>query len=148
METGGRRQETGDRTTVVKKIEKFEDLQVWKVGMQLAVKTYNSLKNCSDFGLRNQMQRAAVSVPSNIAEGYERNSNKEFIQHLFIAKGSCAELRTQIYIAIKIGILNELIGNGLLDLTKKISAINIYRMLNIHIFLVFNISNIIKPISK
>jgi four helix bundle protein len=107
---------------MVKKIGKFEDLQVWKEGMLLTTKIYTSLVNCSDFGLRDQMQRAAVSVPSNIAEGYERNSNKEFIQYLFIAKGSCAELRTQIYLAIKIGILNGSIGNELLELTKKISA--------------------------
>jgi four helix bundle protein len=107
---------------MVKKIEKFEDLQVWREGMQLAIKLYNSLANCSDFGLRNQMQRSAVSIPSNIAEGYERNSNKEFIQHLFIAKGSCAELRTQTYIAIKAGILKDLIGNEILESTKKISA--------------------------
>jgi len=108
---------------VVKKIEKFEDLQVWKEGMQLAIKIYNFLANCSDFGLRNQMQRAAVSIPSNIAEGYERNSNKEFIQHLFIAKGSCAELRTQIYLAIKIGTLRESIGNDLLETSKKIPSL-------------------------
>jgi four helix bundle protein len=107
---------------MVKKTEKFEDLQVWKEGMQLAIKIYTSLVNCDDFGLRNQMQRAAVSIPSNIAEGYERNSNKEFIQYLFISKGSCAELRTQIYLATKIGILNESIGNELLELTKRISA--------------------------
>jgi four helix bundle protein len=88
----------------------------------LATKIYTSLVNCNDFGLRNQMQRAAVSIPSNIAEGYERNSNKEFIQYLFISKGSCAELRTQIYLATKIGILNESIGNELLELTKRISA--------------------------
>ena len=70
---------------MVKKIEKFEDLQVWKEGMQLTTQIYTSLVSCSDFGLRNQMQRAAVSIPSKIAEGYERNSNKEFIQHLFIS---------------------------------------------------------------
>ena len=107
---------------MVKKIEKFEDLQVWKEGMQLAIKIYNSLASCSDFGLRNQMQRASVSIPSNIAEGYERNSNKEFIQHLFISKGSCAELRTQTYIAIKTGTLNKSTGNDILESTKKISA--------------------------
>ena len=107
---------------MVKKIEKFEDLRVWKEGMKLTTQIYTSLVDCNDFGLRNQMQKAAVSIPSNIAEGYERNSNKEFIQHLFISKGSCAELRTQIYLAAKIGILHESIGNELLESTKKISA--------------------------
>jgi four helix bundle protein len=107
---------------MVNKIEKFEDLRVWKEGMQLAIKIYNSLANCGDFGLRNQMQRAAISIPSNIAEGYERNSNKEFIQHLFIAKGSCAELRTQSYIATKVGTINNSAGNEILEITKKISA--------------------------
>jgi four helix bundle protein len=105
-----------------KKVEKFEDLRVWKESMQLANMVYTNLESCRDYGLRDQMQRASVSIPSNIAEGYERNSNKEFIQHLFISKGSCAELRTQIYLAIKIGIFDESMGNELLELTKKISA--------------------------
>jgi len=83
----------------------FEQLDVWKDGCRLAVEIYNLLKDCKDFGLRDQMQRAAVSVPSNIAEGSERQSKREFIQFLHIAKGSCAELRTQLYIAAKIGVI-------------------------------------------
>jgi four helix bundle protein len=79
------------------KVGRFEDLDVWKEGMRLATKIYRALKTCRDYGLRDQMQRAAVSIPSNIAEGYERNTNKNFIHFLYIAKGSCSELRTQIY---------------------------------------------------
>ena len=72
-----------------RKIERFEDLEVWKESMRLATRVYESLKKTTDYGLRDQMQRSAVSIPSNIAEGYERNSNKEFIQYLYIAKASC-----------------------------------------------------------
>lgn len=104
------------------KIRKFEDLEVWKESMRLAVKIYDCLKDCRDFGLRDQMQRCSVSIPSNIAEGYERNSNKEFIRYLYIAQGSCAELRTQLYIAKQTGALPESMGEKLLETTKKISA--------------------------
>lgn len=104
------------------KIKKFEDLEVWKESMRLAVKIYDRLRDCRDFGLRDQMQRCSVSIPSNIAEGYERNSNKEFIQYLHIAKGSCAELRTQIYIARETEVLSESAGEELLETTRKISS--------------------------
>ena len=73
------------------KISKFEDLEVWKEGINLAVRIYRELKDCRDFSLRDQMQRASVSIPSNIAEGYERNTNKDFIHFLYISKGSCSE---------------------------------------------------------
>jgi len=61
------------------KVGRFEDLEVWKEGMRLATKIYRALNTCRDYGLRDQMQRSAVSIPSNIAEGYERNTNKDFI---------------------------------------------------------------------
>ncbi len=104
------------------RIEKFEDLLVWQEGMRLAVAVYESLKTCKDLGLKDQMQRAAVSVPSNIAEGFERNSNKEFIHFLYIAKSSCGELRTQLYLALELGLLPKETGHTLLEMTKKISA--------------------------
>lgn len=90
--------------------------------MRLAVNIYDSLKNCRDFGLRDQMQRSAVSIPSNISEGYERNTNKDFIRFLHISKGSCSELRTQIYLAIEIKIIPKEEGQKLLDSTRYISA--------------------------
>ena len=104
------------------KVGKFEDLEVWKEGIRLATKIYRALNTCSDYGLRDQMQRAAVSIPSNIAEGYERNTNKDFIHFLYIAKGSCSELRTQIYLAKEIGVFDKANGNELLESTRKISA--------------------------
>jgi four helix bundle protein len=78
---------------------RFEDLEIWKEGMRLCVAVYKQMKNCKDYGFKDQIQRAAVSIPSNIAEGFERQTNKEFVQYLFISKGSCGELRTQLYLA-------------------------------------------------
>lgn len=69
-------------------IEKFEDLEIWKEGMRLCTSIYEHLKDCRDFSLKDQMQRASVSIPSNIAEGFERRTNKDFIRFLYIAKGS------------------------------------------------------------
>ena len=104
------------------RVRRFEDLDVWKEGMRLARDVYKSLEKCRDFGLRDQMQRAAVSIPSNIAEGFERHSNKAFIRILYISQGSCAELRTQIYLAIEIGVLHKEQSDDLLEKTRKISA--------------------------
>jgi four helix bundle protein len=100
----------------------FEELEVWKRACKLAVDVYLALKDRREFGLRDQMNRAAVSIPSNIAEGAERDSVKEFIHFLHIAKGSAAELRTQIYIAEKIGILTPIVTRPLIAETKEIAA--------------------------
>ncbi|MEJ2685452.1 MAG: four helix bundle protein [Candidatus Sulfobium sp.] len=85
--------------------KRFEDLEVWKSSYKLAVEIYKRFSNCKDYGLKDQITRSSVSVPSNIAEGFERNSNKEFIRYLYIAKGSCGELRTQLHIAQGLDIL-------------------------------------------
>ena len=100
----------------------FEELEVWKRACQLAVDIINILKGCKEFELKNQMTKAVISIPSNIAEGAERNSKKEFMQFLHIAKGSAAELRTQIYIAEKTEILTSKITRPLIKETKEISA--------------------------
>ncbi len=109
-------------------VEKFEDLEVWKLGMNLSVLLYSSLKDCRDFGLRDQMQRASVSIPSNIAEGFDRKTNKEYIYFLHIAKGSCAELRTQIYLAKEVGVILKEESDNYVEMTRKISAM-IYKLI-------------------
>ena len=86
-------------------MDAFEKLEVWKRGCRLCVHIYSALSNCRDFGIRDQITRSALSVPSNIAEGYERDSGNEYMRFLRIAKGSCGELRTQLYIAREIGVL-------------------------------------------
>ena len=100
----------------------FEDLEVWKRGCRLAVELYKTLENCRDYGLKDQMTRAAVSIPSNIAEGYERKSSKEYAQFLSIAKGSAGELRTQIYIAVKIGILDAKSASDMAKELKELAS--------------------------
>lgn len=90
--------------------EGFKNLIVWQKGKDLAVTTYRVTEVGPlgrDFGLRDQMRRCAVSIPSNIAEGDERDTDKESIRFFYIAKGSLAELRTQIVIAHEIGYLEK-----------------------------------------
>lgn len=82
---------------------------------------YELLKDCKDYGLKDQMQRAAVSIPSNLAEGSERNSIPEFKRFINIAKGSTAELRTQVYIAREVKILSEKNTSKFIQELKSIS---------------------------
>ena len=100
----------------------FEGLDVWQKSCLIAVDMYSAFRNCRDFGLKDQVCRAAVSIPSNIAEGYERNSPRDFIRFLNIAKGSCGELRTQIYIAKELEYLDADCCQDLLQTSKSISA--------------------------
>ena len=80
----------------------FEDLEVWQRGCRLAVDVSESFYNSKFFTLKDQAQRSAISISSNIAEGAERGSNPDFIRFLHYSKGSCGELRTQLYIAKKL----------------------------------------------
>ncbi|MDF0605886.1 four helix bundle protein [Neisseriaceae bacterium TC5R-5] len=98
----------------------FEDLNVWKRACQLAVRAYQVLEGCRDFSLKDQMQRAAVSIASNIAEGAERGP-KEFAHFLRIARGSAAELRTQAYIAAKIGLIKPADMHEIVEETKQLA---------------------------
>ena len=99
----------------------FEDLEVWKRATRLAVRIYEVLKHCRDFGLKDQMTRSAISIASNIAEGAERGSVAEFIRFLHISKGSAAELRTQIYIAADLKILTSNLEKELIEELKTLS---------------------------
>ena len=112
-----------------KTVKGFEDLEVWKNAMQLVAAIYAEFKENKDYGFKDQIQRAAVSIPSNIAEGYERQSNKEFIQFLYIAKGSSGELQTQLYIAEKLKYISKDKSRELTDKSKKVSSM-IYNLIN------------------
>ena len=92
------------------KIKKFEDIESWKSARKLTKQIYqitSAGEFTRDFGLREQIRRAAVSVLSNIAEGFERGGDQEFIQFLSIAKGSCGEVRAQLYVALDQGYISQ-----------------------------------------
>jgi four helix bundle protein len=85
------------------KIERFEDIEAWKLARELTKLVYQITSGgnfARDFGLKDQIRRATVSIVSNIAEGYERGGDKEFLQFLSTAKGSCGEVRAQLYVAL------------------------------------------------
>jgi len=81
------------------KFERFEDIVAWQKGKDLAVNIYKAFELSRDYGFNDQIQRAAVSISNNIAEGFERRSNTEFKNFLFYSKGSCGEVRSMLYIA-------------------------------------------------
>ena len=87
-------------------VSRFEDLVCWKKARALTGGVYRALKGCDDYGFRDQIQRASVSVMSNIAEGFERGTKQEFINYLYIAKGSAGEVRAQLYVAHDVGYIN------------------------------------------
>ena len=92
------------------KVEHFEDLEVWKLARKLTGKIYSLSRAgafAKDFGFRDQMCRAAVSIVSNIAEGFERRSNSQFAQFLHIANGSAGEVRAQLYIALDLCYISQ-----------------------------------------
>jgi four helix bundle protein len=100
----------------------FEDLEVWKRSARLAVEVLKLIENIKLYSLKDQMARAAISMPSNIAEGAERDSDREFARSLRIAKGSAGELRTQFYLGVKASIINpERASNHIKEL-KEIGA--------------------------
>jgi len=87
------------------KINKFEDLDIWKLSLVITKEIYDLSSQpgfSKDFELKNQIRRAVISISSNIVEGFERNNNNEFIRFLKISKGSCGEVKNQLYIALTI----------------------------------------------
>ncbi len=111
-----------------KKVKSFRDLFIWQKSMSLVTDIYKYSKllpENENYGLISQMRRSAVSVPSNIAEGYGRNSNNEFIRFLHIASGSLYELQTQIEISLYLECLDQNIYNTLFE-----SMIELEKMIN------------------
>jgi len=101
---------------------KFEDIEMWKKSARLSADLYKHFSEISDYGFRDQITRSGLSIPSNIAEGAERNSRKDFIRFLQYAQGSCGELRTQIYIGMDIGYIPQEKGKEWIKVTRELSA--------------------------
>jgi four helix bundle protein len=107
-------------------ISRFEDLEAWQQARELTRRVYEQSRTVlfsKDFALRDQIRRAAVSVMSNIAEGYERGRDREFVQFLIVAKGSCGEVRAQLYVALDQGYLAEQDFQGLVGQAERTSQL-------------------------
>jgi four helix bundle protein len=100
---------------------RFEELEVWRRSIRLSGDVYKAMETISDFGFRDQITRSGLSIPSNIAEGYERESRKEIASFLNYAKGSAGELRTQIYIGMDVGYISREMGTYWLKESEEIS---------------------------
>lgn len=87
-------------------IARFEELICWQKARELTKGVYMALRECRDYGFKDQIQRASVSVMSNLAEGFERGTQQEFLNYLYIAKGSAGEVRAQLYVGSDVGYLN------------------------------------------
>ena len=110
-----------------------EDIEAWQLARELTCEVYGATKNVGfnhDYGLSNQIQRASVSIMSNIAEGFERGGNKEFINFLCIAKGSCGEVRSQLYVALDLKYITEEKFDHLCKLCNRISKM-LYRLIDV-----------------
>ncbi len=109
------------------KIEQFEDLRIWQKARELVKFVYQNFGILKDYGFRDQIQRASVSVMNNIAEGFERNSNKEFIRFLDFSKSSCGEVRSMSYIAKDLNYINDSkftkLNEHCISLSKSIASL-------------------------
>lgn len=107
-------------------IKNFEEIIVWQKAKELTIKIYQSFKVSRDFGFKDQIERASVSIMNNIAEGYERSGNKEFKHFLFIAKGSCGEVRSMLYLALQLNYISKKsfdeMYNQSLEIAKMLSG--------------------------
>ena len=104
-------------------IKKFEDISSWKKSKELVLLIYNIFKDSKDFGFKNQIERASVSVMNNIAEGFERQTNNEFRQFLYIAKGSAGEVRSMLYLALELDKINKEQFDKIYNLSIEISKL-------------------------
>lgn len=107
-------------------IQKFEDILVWQKAKDVTISIYDVTKNLKDYSFKDQIQRASISVMNNIAEGFERQSNKEFKQFLYIAKGSCGEVRSMLSLALELNYVTKekyaKLCNQVTEMSKMLSG--------------------------
>ncbi len=104
-------------------IVRFEDLIAWQKGQDLAIDVYKNFTSCKDWEFRNQLTRAVVSISNNIAEGFDRNTNREFKQFLHISRASCSEVKSMLYLARRLGYLPDDKAGILINQSVEISRI-------------------------
>ena len=104
-------------------MKRFEDIIAWQKSKVLAVLIYKKFYDNRDFGFKDQIQRAAISISNNIAEGFDRHTDKELRRYLFIAKGSCAETKSMLYIALELSYIDQDQFKNLYELTTEISKL-------------------------
>lgn len=105
------------------KIEQFEDIKSWQKAKELTILLYAIFEQSKDFGFKDQILRASVSIMNNIAEGFERRSDKELKHFLFMAKGSCGEVRSMLILAEELNKITPEDGKKLKELTIEISKL-------------------------
>ena len=106
-----------------RRVQRFEDLIAWQKGQDLAVMVYELMANCRDYGFKDQICKASVSVSNNISEGFERSTDNQFAQFLDYAKGSCGEVKSMTYLAKRLKIMTELQSTQLINLCDEESRI-------------------------
>lgn len=104
-------------------MQKFEDVIAWQKSKDLTILIYKIFSKNKDFSFKNQIERASVSVTNNIAEGFERNTDKELKQFLYISKGSCGEVRSMSYLAESLGYINKNEFENINNLSLEVSRI-------------------------
>ena len=105
-----------------RKYQQFEDLIVWQEGVKLSCDIYRAFSNSREYAIKDQIIRNSISIPSNVAEGFERQSDKEFVRFLYYAKGSSGELRTQLYIANQLCLIDETVCKEAIVRSRRISG--------------------------
>lgn len=104
-------------------IQKFEDIIAWQKAQDLAVDVYSEFRNLKDYGFRDQICRASVSVSNNIAEGFDRNSDADFARFLYFAIASCSEVRSMLYLSARLEYISEDKKSDLLSKSEEVSRI-------------------------
>ena len=105
------------------KIVKFEDIVAWQKAQDLAVDIYKVFGNSRDFGFKDQICRAVVSISNNIAEGFDRSSNADFSRFLYFSLASCSEVKSMLYLSVKLEYLDNNQANRLIDKANEIAKI-------------------------
>jgi four helix bundle protein len=105
------------------KIQKFEDIIAWQKSQDLCVKIYQHFRELKDFGYKDQIRRAALSISNNIAEGFDRKGDKEFLRFLYMALGSASETRSMLHLATRLNYLTDEQASSLLEQVNEVSRI-------------------------